>query len=111
MMKKSCLKKVGGYDENYWTGQDHELWQRMKQNDFQFRYLSQPLLDYRLNPDSVRANSDENYWFKVSNACIWNQSKLRSLRYIDQLTWQQRIVIFFKMMIPHIIMRYRGHKV
>ncbi|MCS3695713.1 glycosyltransferase [Salinibacter ruber] len=108
MARLEALREVGGYDENYWTGQDHDLWERMKACGADFRYLPDVLLDYRLNPDSVRAESSDDYWFKVSNWCIWNRKKWCSLRYIDRLTWSQRATIFTKLFIPHALMCRRG---
>lgn len=108
MVRKSSIREVDGYDESYWTGQDHDLWQRMKENGATFRYLSEVLLDYRLNPDSVRAEYDGDYWFKVSNMCIWNKSRLKSLAYLSRLTLWQQLQILTKFFVPHFIMHYRG---
>ncbi|MCS3672013.1 glycosyltransferase involved in cell wall biosynthesis [Salinibacter ruber] len=108
MARTEAIRKVGGYNENYWTGQDHELWERLKTDGAVFRYSPDVLLDYRLNPDSVRAESSDDYWFKVSNWCIWNRRKLRSLRYIDRLTWFQRATIIAKLFVPHALMIRRG---
>lgn len=110
MMRASAVRKVGGYDESYWTGQDHDLWQRMKRSGATFRYISEVILNYRLNPDSVHVDSERDYWYRVSNECVWNRNKLRALRYLDKLTWKQRAVILFKMIVPHFIMDYRGRK-
>lgn len=108
MVRTAAVRKVGGYDESYWTGQDHDLWKRMKADGAVFRYLPDMLLDYRLNPDSVRAESSDGYWFKVSNWCLWNRSRWQALAYLDRLTMRQRAQILTKSLIPHFVMRYRG---
>lgn len=108
MTRAEAIRGAGGYDESYWTGQDHDLWERMKADGADFRYLPDVLLDYRLNPDSVRAESSDDYWFEVSNWCIWNQDRWQSLAYLDRLTTWQRVQILVKMMVPHFVLRYRG---
>jgi glycosyltransferase involved in cell wall biosynthesis len=108
MLRTSAIREVGGYDESYWTGQDHDLWQRLKANSASFRYLPGVLLDYRVDPDSVRAEYDGDYWFKVSNMCIWNRDRMKSLAYLGRLTLWQQVQILAKMFVPHFIMRYRG---
>jgi len=108
MVRTEAMREVGGYDESYWTGQDHDLWQRMKEYGATFHYLPEVLLDYRLNPNSVHAGTNGDYWFRVSNECIWNQDRWQSLAYLDRLTTWQRVQIFAKMMVPHFVLRYRG---
>jgi glycosyltransferase involved in cell wall biosynthesis len=108
MVRASAIRSVGGYDESYWTGQDHELWQRMREDGATFRYLPEVLLDYRLNPDSVRADSGDDYWFQVSNVCIWNQNRMQALTYLGRLSFRQQMRILAKTVVPHFVMRYRG---
>jgi hypothetical protein len=108
MVRKSTLVDAGGYNEEYWTGQDHELWQRLKMKGATFRYIPETLLDLRLNPGSVRGHSSDRYWYEVASRCIWNRSKLRALFYFDRLNWRERSQIAFKLGIPHALMTYRG---
>ena len=108
MVRTAAMREVGGYDETYRTGQDHDLWKRMKESDATFHYLPEVLVDYRLNPDSVHAGTRDDYWFRVSNVCLWNQNRLKSLAYLDRLSLWQRVQILMKMFVPHFIMRYRG---
>jgi glycosyltransferase involved in cell wall biosynthesis len=108
MVRASAIQAVGGYDESYWTGQDHDLWRRMRDHGATFHYLSEVLLDYRLNPNSVHAKTSDDYWFRVCNVCIWNRNRRQSLAYLDRLTMTQQAEILLKMMVPHCVLRYRG---
>ena len=65
---------------------------------------------FRSNPDSVHAesDSDEDYWFRVSNECLWNRHRRQALGYLDRLTMWQRMIILLKVVLPHFILRYRG---
>ena len=108
MVRTAAIKEVDGYDESYWTGQDHDLWRRMKESGATFHYIPEVLLDYRLNPNSVHAGTSDDYWFRVSNVCIWNRSKMRALRYLNRLAWWQSAVTIAKLFVPHSFMSSRG---
>ncbi len=108
IVRASAIRGVGGYDESYWTGQDHDLWKRMREDGATFHYLPEVLLDYRLNPDSVHAGPGDDYWFRVSNECIWNQNRWQSLSYLDRLTMWQGAKILAKLAVPHFVLCYRG---
>ena len=107
MMRKEAVQAVGGYDEEFWTGQDKNLWLRMLDAGKRFCYLPDILLKYRINPDSVRGYTGENYWFSVANRCIWNRQKLKALRYINHLDTGQKTLIFIKLIFPNIFYYYR----
>lgn len=99
MFKKSTFDKVGGYDEQYLTGQDLNLWLRMREQRCRFGYLNAVVLKYRLNPSSVRSYLS-SYWFSVANYCIWNGKKSGALRYFCYLTFKQKILLLVKMLLP-----------
>jgi glycosyltransferase involved in cell wall biosynthesis len=107
MMRKETVEALGGYNEECWTGQDKDLWLRMRAAEVQFRYLKSVLLKYRINPDSVRGHSSENYWFAVANRCIWNRQKFKALHYINHLDTHHKIIILTKLMLPNIFYYYR----
>lgn len=99
MFKKSTFDQVGGYDERCRTGQDLNLWLRMRDQGCHFGYLNQVVLKYRLNPLSVRAYLSD-YWFVVANYCIWNGKRSGALRYFNHLSLKQKIFLLIKMLLP-----------
>lgn len=107
MVKRNCLEKYNGYNNNCRTGQDHELWSRMKAGGVHFYFLNKRLLYYRLNPGSVRAN-DDPYWFKVAKSCIANKNKIKALSYLCRLTLKHKFVILVKFLIPHSFLVIKG---
>lgn len=107
MMRKEAVQAVGGYDEDFWTGQDKDLWLRMLDLGKRFCYLPDILLKYRINPDSVRGYTSDNYWFAVANRCIWNRQKLKALRYINHLDAYDKALIFVKLVLPNKFYYYR----
>lgn len=107
MMRKEAVQAVGGYDEEFWTGQDKDLWLRMLNTEKSFFYLSDTLLKYRINPDSVRGHTNDNYWFAVANRCIWNRQKLKALRYINRLDVYHKTLILVKLLLPNAFYYYK----
>ena len=108
IIKKLTLAEFDNYDTKFGTGQDRDLWIKMRDKRVKFYYLREILLKYRLNPQSVRANAKDRYWFKVANYCIWNKNKLKAFKYFSELNFKEKLIILIKMFIPHIIFYYRG---
>lgn len=100
MFRKSVIEEAGSYDEAFRTGQDLELWIRLRDRGYCFGYIRDALLYFRLNPDSVREDRCRNYWFKVANYCIWNKAKIRSLKYCRKLSVKEGVIICAKVLIP-----------
>ncbi|HCX63322.1 MAG TPA: glycosyl transferase [Clostridiales bacterium] len=107
LIKTELLKKYG-YNEKYRTGQDQELWLRLYRDDKKFYYLDKPLIKYRINPDSVRKDSDVNIAFNIAKQCINNKSKKRAIKYLKDLKLKEKIIIIIKLIIPHKILFYKG---
>lgn len=101
MFKKETILLAGGYNEQFITGQDTNLWLKLRDLDAQFFYLPMPLILYRLNPNSMRKNIYQNYWCCVASYCIWNKNKIKALKYLKNLKLKDRFKILFKMLIPH----------
>lgn len=99
MFKKSTFVRLGGYDEQCSTGQDVNLWIRMRKQGCVFGYLDKVLLKYRLNPSSVRAYLT-NYWFSVANYCVWNGKRYRALHYFRYLSLKQKMLLSIKILLP-----------
>lgn len=99
MFKKSIFDQLGGYDEQCLTGQDVNLWLRMREGKCKIGYLNKVVLMYRLNPSSVRAYLSD-YWFSIGNICVWNGSKLSAFRYFSHLTFKQKLILVVKIAIP-----------
>jgi glycosyltransferase involved in cell wall biosynthesis len=55
LLKRSCLEKVGLFDESLPSFQDYDLWIRISK-DFQFDYVQEPLLTYFIHPKKVWTN-------------------------------------------------------
>lgn len=107
MMCKEAVQAVGGYDEEFWTGQDKDLWLRMQDTGKCLYYLPNVLLKYRINPDSVRGYTSDNYWFAVANHCIWNRQKIKALRYTNRLDTYHKALVLVKLLLPNIFYYYR----
>lgn len=52
MMRREAFEKVGGY-RNFPCAQDSDLWMRMQENGALFYRIGNPLLKYRINPNST----------------------------------------------------------
>jgi glycosyltransferase involved in cell wall biosynthesis len=55
LLKRSCLEKVGLFDENLPSFQDRDLWIRISR-DFHFDYVQEPLFNYFLHSENVWTN-------------------------------------------------------
>lgn len=99
MFKKSVFENVGGYDESFRTGQDLNLWLRMKEEKYNFGYIDKALLYYRLNPTSVRAYLSD-YWYSVATRCISNGHRFKAYKYFPLLTWRKKAILLIKSVLP-----------
>jgi hypothetical protein len=55
LVKRSCLEKVGLFDETLPSFQDRDLWMRISR-EFYFDYVPEPLLNHFLHADKVWTN-------------------------------------------------------
>jgi len=100
MLRGTAISALGGYNESCRTGQDQNLWIRMRDAGYLFGYVNEILLKYRVNPDSVRGEERYNYWFKVAIYCIWNNSRCANFRYWKNLTLLQMVEMFIRALMP-----------
>jgi hypothetical protein len=52
VFRRSVVEAVGGYDERYWTAQDSDLWDRLRDHT-RFENVAEPLVSYRVSSGSV----------------------------------------------------------
>jgi glycosyltransferase involved in cell wall biosynthesis len=57
LLKRSCLEKVGLFDESLPSFQDRDLWIRIAK-EFQFDYVQEPLLNYYVHSKKVWTDLD-----------------------------------------------------
>jgi glycosyltransferase involved in cell wall biosynthesis len=106
MIKTSVLKSYK-YNENFKTGQDADLWERLHYNKIRFYYIKDVLLFYRLNPDSVR-NKIKNQYYNLASQAINNNYKKGVFKYFDKLTFSEKIVVLSKLLVPFKLKFYKG---
>lgn len=105
MMRKKPLIEVGLYNESYKTGQDHELWLRMINEDKAFFYIKKNLLKYRINPSSVRGKKGENYYYKLAKVCLAYNNKRKALSYLPFLEKELKVSIILRCLCPAFLYR------
>lgn len=52
MLRRDAYMKVGGYN-NYPSGQDYDLWLRLKKIGCKFHFIDEPLIKYRIRSNSI----------------------------------------------------------
>jgi cellulose synthase/poly-beta-1,6-N-acetylglucosamine synthase-like glycosyltransferase len=55
MIRRHALEAVGGYDERRFV-EDYDMWLRLAARGYEFRYLDEPLVRYRLSPLGASRN-------------------------------------------------------
>jgi glycosyltransferase involved in cell wall biosynthesis len=62
LIKKKCLEKIGGYEENlpYQGHEDWDVWLGFIENGFEFEFLKMPAFKYRVSGNSMIAGFDED---------------------------------------------------
>lgn len=106
IIKKSVLSKFK-YNPNIKTGQDHDLWVRLKKQNYRFYYLKESLLLYRINPNSVRGENMQGY-YTIARQCINNNNKKSVLKYLNKLNFKEKLMIITKLIIPYKLLLYKG---
>ncbi|MDB9900852.1 glycosyltransferase [Gammaproteobacteria bacterium] len=100
MFKRNTVLNLGGYTKKRPHAEDLDLWLRMLDQGCKFFYLKKNLLYYRLNPNSVRANAHDNYWYKVATRVITSGYRLRVFKYYKYLSNKERFILLIKMIFP-----------
>ena len=111
ILKKEIFSKHGKYNENYLIAQDWELWLRLIKEKSHFFFLKKTLLDYRLNPESVRGTSgdgviENSYYYKLATLCAKNKCKLKAISYLMRVSFKHKILICLRILIPHAMLLY-----
>lgn len=99
MFKKDLIKKYGDYSEAAYKCEDQELWIRLRDNKVRFHYIDKPLLNYRINPNSVRKSSSSKY-YKIASICIINKNRLKALEYLKHLSLKEKSLTLIKLILP-----------
>ncbi|MHC5269463.1 glycosyltransferase family 2 protein [Enterococcus sp. LJL98] len=114
MMKKDIMIK-NKYNENYITGQDKELWGRLVEDKYIFHYIKEPLLYYRINPNSVRVKRKKSNDYRLASIYISNRHKLLVFSTFNKLSLREKVLISCKLLLPYqsiylvefILLKYR----
>jgi len=84
MFKRQIVLTLGGYDEAYQSGQDGELWSRMKERGYRFALIEKPLLKYRIASNSITMQrlgyNDINEMYAY--VCLANRQRAKGWQYI-----------------------------
>ena len=110
-MRRDALIGIGMYDESLRTGQDTDLWVRLRDAGSVFRYIPEPLLKYRLNPNSVRVDTTigrRSGSYRRAHLCVWNSARVRALAYWHGMNTIEKIKISLKVLTPSSILRARS---
>jgi glycosyltransferase involved in cell wall biosynthesis len=106
MIRAALFRDRGFYNEACRTGQDTELWIRWSKQGVRFYYLREVLLDYRLNPRSVRratgsAPADRAYDLAV--VCLKNHDRRSALRYVALTKGVQKLQLLALLAVPAVL--------
>jgi hypothetical protein len=55
MIRRGAIDTVGGYDERRFV-EDYDMWLKLAARGYEFRYLDEPLVRYRLSPLGASRN-------------------------------------------------------
>ncbi len=106
MIKKSVLVENNGYNEKCRTGQDKELWQRLLNNNAVFKYINEPLIYYRINPEGVTTlkKRGNDHDFRLAKVLINNRQKAKALRFFLSnfrgFSFKQKFSLLIKLLLP-----------
>ena len=76
MFSKQKVLEIGGYDENYRTRQDLELWLRIIYSGMEISVLKEPLIYLRYHPQSLSHKSIENLYLNVIIKTLYRAREL-----------------------------------
>lgn len=105
MFRKSSVVKQGCYNINYIKGQDKDLWIRMRDNNCSFYFFDEMLIKYRINPNSVRRDSDTyDLYFERFKICLVNNDRKgagKNMRKIKD--FRNKINGMIRFLIPYVV--------
>ncbi len=108
ILKKEVFEKYGYYNEKYITGQDTNLWLRLR-GRVNFYHLKEILLRYRLNPNSVSDKRKDKRYFNIANRFIINNHKSEAYKYFGYLSLYERCFLQLKMILPFTLYKFIMH--
>lgn len=84
MFKRDTVMALGGYDETFRSGQDGDLWMRMRREGCRFALIDKPLLKYRIGSNSITTkrlgHSDMNFLYAYM--CLANRQPDKGWQYL-----------------------------
>lgn len=86
--RKSSVVAVGGYDERYASGQDGDLWRRMRDAGFRFGVIHDPLLQARIRRMSVtgrRLSYPQDMSEVYTKICLVNGDREQAKRFLREV--------------------------
>lgn len=83
MFRREDILSIGGYNENYRTAQDYELWFRCLANNMKLANINKPLIQYRIS--SQHANK-RNLKYRLLDARLrWNGTRMLSFPFHQRM--------------------------
>lgn len=103
LYRRSTVLELGGYDERYASGQDGDLWRRMRDAGCRFGVIHEPLLQVRILRNSVTGNRlgyPEDMNAIYAKTCIINGDRDRAKSYLrDVASPVQRVLLALRMIL------------
>jgi glycosyltransferase involved in cell wall biosynthesis len=106
IFNRKLIEKFGTYSENAYKCEDQDLWIRFRENNVKFHFLNEPLINYRINPNSVRKSKSSKY-YKIASMCIINRNRYQALKYLKYLNPKEKLLTILKLFLPRETMYLR----
>lgn len=71
LVKKSCIERVGGFDEDFKLMEDYTMWLSLTKSGIKVYFLDIETVNYRIHSQSVQRNGKGN----ISPSFCWEQIK------------------------------------
>ena len=85
-IRSNTIKKLNGYNENFYYSQDGELWLRAIKNNYKILVLSNILYNYRLCPVSGKAKYGHRQYNKIKNEVYSNFISNNNIKNLNPLS-------------------------
>lgn len=106
-IKTEAIKKVGYYNEDFEKAQDWELWNRLIRLGYEFHYINQALIYYRVNPEGKRQKTTRSNNYNLARICIYNKDKLSALKYFKKIKFIEFILLANMLLLPSSFLIHR----
>ena len=103
LFKKSAILDSGLYDEEFKSGQDGDLWRRMKSKGYSFGLIDEYLLDYRITEISISAqnnNYSKNINYRNAKICLQNFQYRKFIKFFRGINnFNLSLILIFRFII------------